>query len=249
MSNIKIAILNKSSVVSDAEIEKAVPAFQTQISRDFAPVWGIDADLKFFSSKEVISAGYWWCIVTDTSDVDGALGYHELTPEGNPISYVFAKSDLANNLSWTITMSHELLEMLADPNINLTVLAESKYGLGKLYSYEVCDACEDDQFGYEINGVMVSDFVYPAWFESFRKEGSTKFDYKNLIHKPLDLLPGGYISLLDLNHPEKGWHQINAKLQEKHENHRCDHFYRRKNKFKHINLFKKIKRFFKKFFQ
>ena len=34
-----------------------------------------------------------------------------------------------------------------------------------------------DWFGKNIDGIMVSDFVYPSWFESFRKSNSTKFNF------------------------------------------------------------------------
>jgi len=43
---------------------------------------------------------------------------------------------------------------------------------GKIYALEVCDAVESDKLGYEIDGVMVSDFITPAWFEPTRDEPS-----------------------------------------------------------------------------
>ena len=54
----------------------------------------------------------------DDSDQAGALGYHDLTSAGLPMGKVFARTDLQNNLSWTVTVSHELLEILGDPMIN-----------------------------------------------------------------------------------------------------------------------------------
>jgi hypothetical protein len=66
--------------------------------------------------------------------------------------------------------------MLADPNINLTVFVQDADTTGTLYAYEVCDACEDDSLGYQINNVLVSDFVYTAWFAKFRMADSTPFD-------------------------------------------------------------------------
>ena len=108
-------------------------------------------------------AGTWWLVILDDSDQAGALGYHDLTPDGLPIGKIFAASDLKAGDSWSVTASHELLEMLADPNINLTVFVQDADTTGTLYAYEVCDACEDDSFGYKINSnVLVSDFVYPA---------------------------------------------------------------------------------------
>ncbi len=123
------------------------------------------------------------------------MGYHDLTSEGLPIRKVFAASDLKAGTSWTVTASHELLEMLVDPNISLTVFVQNSNAAGILCAYEVCDACEDDSLGYRIDNVLLSEFVYPAWFESFRTESSTQFDPLNKIQKPFDLLVNGYIGI------------------------------------------------------
>jgi hypothetical protein len=126
-----------------------------------------------------------------------------------PIGKVFAASDLKAGTSWSVTASHELLEMLADPNINLTVFVQNADTAGTLYAYEVCDACEDDRFAYKVNDVLVSDFVYPAWFESFRAEGSAQFDRGNQIQNPLGLLAGGYIGVFSVT-DGSGWQQETA---------------------------------------
>ena len=155
-------------------------------------------------------------MVLDNSDQAGALGYHDMTPDGLPLGKVFAATDLQFGTQWTVTASHELLEMLGDPAINLTALTMTNFDLnqnvvGRLYAYEVCDACEADPDGYDINGVLVSDFVYPAWFESFRQTGSTQFDHQLRITDPFQLLPGGYISVYDMT-SGTGWQQISRPL-------------------------------------
>jgi hypothetical protein len=38
----------------------------------------------------------------------------------------------------------------------------------------------------------MSDFVYPSYFESFRKPNSARFDYLNQVTEPFQILPGGY---------------------------------------------------------
>ncbi len=209
MANIKISLINESTVLSDADVRGIVPALQKQVSRDFAAVWGTDADLNFQPKGTAPSKGNWWLAFFDDSDSAGALGYHDLTADGLPLGKVFAGSDIKLNLSWSVTASHELLEMLGDPDINLVAFVQPDATTGTLYAYEVCDPCEDDQFGYNIDSVLVSDFVYPAWFESFRKPGSTQFDYQNKITKPFELLPGGYIGTFDVQ-SGSGWHQITA---------------------------------------
>jgi len=212
MANIKIAVINASTVLTDAQVQSVVPALQTQVHRDFAPLWGTDADLTFVPKGASPAPGAWWLVVLDNSDQAGALGYHDVTDEGMPLGKVFAASDLQAGDKWTVTASHELLEMLADPAINLTVFVQPTANTGTLYAYEVCDACEADQYGYEINGTMVSDFVLPAWFETFRAAGSTAFDYGKHINGPLQLLAGGYIGVFDVT-SGTGWHQITAQGQ------------------------------------
>jgi hypothetical protein len=208
MANIKIAIINASTVLTnDSEVQNVVAALQTQVTRDFAPAWGIDADLRLVPKGTQPAPGEWWLALLDDSDQAGALGYHDLSKEGLPLGKVFAKTDLTYGEKWSVTTSHELLEMLADPNINLTVFDESSSG-GRLFAYEVCDACEADNLGYQINGVQVSDFVFPSWFESFRKKG-TQFDQCKHIHKPFQLLKGGYIGVYDVK-SGSGWTQLTA---------------------------------------
>ena len=212
MSNIKVAVINASTVLKDAEVHKAVPALQAQVHDDFAPAWGVDADLIFVPKGTEPPSGAWWLGILDNSDQAGALGYHDLTNEGLPLGKVFAGTDLQYGSAWTVTASHELLEMLGDPDVNLTAYVEHSHGGMRLYAYEVCDACEADQYAYKINGVLVSDFVFPAWFEAFRKHSKTQFDRKEHIKKPFDLLPGGYIGVYDCPNGS-GWTQLTADLK------------------------------------
>jgi len=206
---IQISIINESTVLQDAEVAPVMAALQKQVTNDFRSAWGIDAELMMVPKAATPPPGSWWLVVLDDSDQAGALGYHDLTTEGLPIGKVFAASDLKAGNSWTVTASHELLEMLADPDINLTVFVQNANTTGRLYAYEVCDACEDDSLAYAIDGVLVSDFVYPAWFESFRTEGSTPFDRTGRLIAPLTLAPGGYIGVFEVN-SGSGWVQDTA---------------------------------------
>ena len=194
---VQISVINASTVLQDSEIKPVVDALQQQVTTDFLPPWGVNAQLTFFASGATPTPGTWWLSILDDSDQAGALGYHDLTPDGLPLGKVFAGTDLKVGNSWSVTASHELLEMLADPNINLTVLVQTNsQTAGTLYAYEVCDACEADNLGYKIGDVLVSDFVLPSWFESFRPSKSTLFDHQGKITEPLQLLPGGYIGCL-----------------------------------------------------
>jgi hypothetical protein len=207
---ITVSVINASSVLTDEECRPLVAALQKQVSRDFAPVFGTDATLAFVPHDATPASGTWWLSLLDNTDRAGVLGHHDLTPDGLPIGKSFAGTDKHYGHSWTVTASHELLEMLADPDVNLTVLAHPSQTESKLFAYEVCDPCQDDSFGYDIDGITVCDFVYPAYFQSFHPPGTAVFDHVGKLQKPVpEVLSGGYISAYDLN-STAGWHQMTA---------------------------------------
>jgi hypothetical protein len=207
VDSIQISVINATTVLADNEIQPVVDALQKQVNNEFRLAWGIDAKLTFVPNGIQPPEGTWWLTMLDDSDQAGALGYHDVTTEGLPLGKVFAGTDLKFGSEWSVTASHELLEMLADPNINLTVLVQSSDTAGRLYAYEICDACEADANAYKIGNVLVSDFVYPSWFEGFRAEGSTQFSQSDKIKAPFQLLAGGYIGVFDVN-SGSGWHQV-----------------------------------------
>jgi hypothetical protein len=186
-----ISVFNLSTVVTDQEIRGVVSALQHQLDRDFEPLWGRSAHLVQVPKGGTPDEAHWWCGIFDNSDVASALGYHDLTTKGLPLAKVFAATDMQYQLQWSVTMSHELLEMLGDPTINLT----AQVAQDELVAYENCDPVEADSLGYAIDGVQVSDFVTPAWF---MPGYGGPYDFKNHVHQPLELTPGGYISVLPL---------------------------------------------------
>jgi hypothetical protein len=218
MPKFNIAVWNKSSVLSDAQVQVVLPALQKQVTGDFAPIWGVDAQLSFVSGAVQPGPGLWWLVILDDSDQADALGYHDVTPEGLPQGKVFADSDIKNHLEWSGTASHELLEMLADPDINLAAYVPvlDQGAPTQFLAYEVCDACEADAYGYKIDGVAVSDFVYPAWFQPTAAKGSTQFDQTQSIAQPFQILPGGYALIFDTGNGN-GWQQVyGAKTEQRY---------------------------------
>jgi hypothetical protein len=209
-----IAFVNESTIPTDAEITSIVSALQTQVSRDFVPTWGKDANL-IVCDRAHVPTGAWVMAILDDSDQAGALGYHDITSSGLPLGKVFAKSDKEYGLSLSVTMSHETLEMLADPEINQVVFNQTTDSGGELYALEVCDAVEDDSLGYQINGILVSDFVLPDWFAPSLPSERTKYDFLGHLHGAVPtLLPGGYIGAFSIPNT-KGWTQIVAQEQGK----------------------------------
>jgi hypothetical protein len=199
-----IAITNQSTVLTDEQVIAVLPALQHQVSLDFYGIWGADCTLDFLAKDEEMIKGWWQIVIVDDPDQAGALGYHELSSVGTPLGKVFAKLDLSIGASWTVTLSHELLEMLVDPWINYMAQGAD----GKIYALEVADAVESDALGYPIDGVLVSDFITPSWFEP---TAADRYDFMRHVSSPFTLAPGGYISILS----GSGWTQVNADKSER----------------------------------
>lgn len=196
---IEVLVTNASTVVADDEVRALLPALQTQVSRDLSPIWsGTDAKL-FFESAGTAAADRWALVILDDSDQAGALGYHDLTANNQPVGKVFAKSDKDSGEDWGVTASHELCEMLVDPWINLLKFTTHS-GQPATTIEEVCDPVEGNS--YLIDGRAVSDFVLPAYYGTTE---APKYDHLGVLSAPMTLAPGGYLSLQDA---AGNWSQI-----------------------------------------
>ena len=157
---LQIAVINESTASADTDVQKMIPAFNTQWNNDLNSVWGVGAATFVFNPKQQApSAGSWWVVFLDNSDQGSALAYHDLTNEGLPISKVFVKTIQADNSSLSVGASHEICEMAVDPWLNSAYQDPQ----GIFWAGEICDPVEADHYGYQIGGILVTDFVTPNW--------------------------------------------------------------------------------------
>lgn len=207
---VDIFVVNKCSVLTDAEIQAVIPAVQAQVHEDFAPIWAsssatADATVQFIGKGHRVPHGTWPLYIMDNTNQPGALGYHNDT-HGRICGFVFAADDKRYNVSWTVDLTHELLEMLGDPTTRTLI----KLPDGRECLREVCDAVEDDNVAYTKGGVLVSNFVTPAYF--YEATGG-KFDFGGKLTAAAPALtPGGYLGIYD---PTSGqWTQVTARLED-----------------------------------
>jgi hypothetical protein len=180
-----VTVINKSTVVSELDARACAAALHVQLNRDFAPIWRIGGSVEY--GTKVSSKGM-ALYLFDDSDQANALGYHDVDSIGTPFGRVFARIDGQRNLNWTVTASHELLELMADP----FVFSAAPMTRSTWTALEVCDACEADALGYRIDGILVSDFLTPQWFGN---PGSSQFDFTKKLRTKFSLARGGYISV------------------------------------------------------
>ncbi len=196
----QIAVINESTVITDAEVQSMLAAFDQQWNKDLVPVWGVDAATFHFTPKgQTPAVGSWWLAFFDNSDQAGALAYHDLTNEGLPISKVFVRTLQADNASVSVGATHELCEMAVDPWLNSAY--QDRHGV--FWAGEVCDPVESDEYGYMIGNVLVTDFITPNWFG--HQHSQSDIDLKGHAHKAFEVLSGGYAQKFD---PRHGWTQV-----------------------------------------
>ncbi len=237
----QIAVINESTVTSaqfsDAVVQAMLPAFSQQWNKDLQSIWGVDTATFTFTPKgQKPAAGTWWAVFLDNSNQAGALAYHDLTNEGLPISKIFVKTILADNSSISVGATHELCEMAVDPWLN-SAYQDPK---GVFWAGEVCDPVEDDQYGYKIGNILVTDFITPNWFAHQHEKGT--IDFKSHANAAFEVLTGGYAQYFDA---KKGWQQITgskAKLSARAQAPEGSRRERRARRFEHPDKWKRSTR-------
>jgi hypothetical protein len=164
----EIAVFNDAKDPLGLDLDKLTAALQKFVTDYVAPVWGTPARLtktKGFKKKA------WAIVFLDVADAPNALAYHDLTPDGLPLSKVFIRTITQAKASLSVAASHELVEMLVDPAINLLSTGPDPKAA---YAYESADPVEADALSFKVNGFDMTDFVYPSYFEAFHKPKSTR---------------------------------------------------------------------------
>jgi hypothetical protein len=188
MFTIHVALVADTDAVSTREITRVAAALDKQVTRHFGPLWSVRATVDPVFSLEDIPVGYWRIVLRDRIKARGADGFHK-----NRFGQPFAVMALTD--SWSLTASHEVLEMLADPFGDRMVPGPSlKRGDGPVsYLVEVCDPPESEEFAYTVNDVLVSDFITPAFYDPAKVEG-VRYSFTGAVEHPRQVLEGGYIS-------------------------------------------------------
>ncbi len=197
-----LAVINFTTTLNDDEVLQAIHAVNRQINENFAPIWGYARTPQFFVpnfhpadpdtlAQEKVNADSVMYLV-DEASVKGALGFHDLNARDLPVGFVF----VLDPKDWTTTLSHETLELILDPTVNVLVPGPDPRNPGRtvLHSYEACDAVE--RLSYVIDGVRVSDFVTPSYFTRGEVPGKRN-DFLGVGVKSFGVTKGSHVAFLD----------------------------------------------------
>lgn len=203
-----ISIINLTrGKLADEVIQRAIRAINRQIAQDFEPYWSFGATLRLEGTATgkpakqhpVDMRGDAVIYLLRQIDADDAQGYHDTYDCGIP--YGFVLIDLELDPDWTVTLSHEALELVGDPQSNMLVKGPHPHDRMRrvFHWFEMCDAVQDEW--YEIDGVKVSNFVLPLYFTPGEQAGgrndflARRHDGKTL--PSFGINPGGYIGFYD----------------------------------------------------
>jgi len=215
---LNLVVVNLSTTIDDAAFAAAVAAVSLQVSRDFQPEWGRGATLNarrldLAGAQADVNGALDAVIYVGESASDptlgmaGAYGYHAQTYGKLPYAFIYLDVCAQYGEAWSCTLSHEVLELLADPTTVLTVSGPAPTGVGGegqtvAYVLEVCDPTQGDH--YEIDQVTVANFVTRSYFGMTGAAAATNF--LNLALSPFGVRPGGYVQYED----SAGPHQVNG---------------------------------------
>jgi len=197
---IQITLVDQTHSIDPALLHAAAIALNQQVSTDLPSKWpGIAAGVSVAPSIGALTPGAWPVFLVEKLP-PGEGGYH-LDKNNQPFAKVIAS---AHDDSWTIDASHEIIEMLVDPYGNRMHASQAIAINGAdsdvidadgVFNYlvEACDPCEANNYGYDIAGILVSDFITPNFYDATTTPG-TSYSFKGNITRPRQLLPGGYIS-------------------------------------------------------
>jgi hypothetical protein len=202
----RISIANVNGAVPDADLQAAVAAISSQVTRDFSPEWGVTAQLQAHSLSigqgkvpvQGIGDAVIYVGAAAQSPVGGAgslYGYHCENFSNVAYGFVFMDVCGVHGYSWTATLSHEVLETLADPTAALSVAGPDPNNPQSNVQYvlEVCDPVMGDL--YKVDGVDVANFVNRFYFGLLGP--AKRASFMDLPLEPFKLRPGGYYQFVD----------------------------------------------------
>lgn len=204
-----VALIDLSGRIPFGQLEAVSNAVQKQINLHASPYWldtenkPLSANLMVFRSLADIPAGAWIVTIENNIEPSNSTAVAQLASMNKVYSATLYGYHLLNNGlpyarilyvdNYSKVLSHEVLEMLVNPFLDRYIgieLYSEQAGLEKVIQ-EIADPVQTTT--YQIDGIEVSNFIYPSWYHATKISGE-RYDYLGLITEPKSLLEGGYKS-------------------------------------------------------
>jgi hypothetical protein len=186
-----LALVSTTKRVTLKELSRVAEALNVQLAQHFRPEWNIEAQVIPFANSKKVPDNYWPITIRDKI-AEGMWSYHSVSGNRPFVEVAYGKF-------WTLSASHDMMEMLVDPKLNRQVNAPSVVPGEKrtvTFPVQICDPCANPKNGYRINGVLVADFsTQDFWDHTSTREGG--YSYLGALTRPFQVLPGAYLSWVD----------------------------------------------------
>jgi hypothetical protein len=184
-----LAVVNLSTKATDAQVSTWVSAIQQQVNNEVAQEWGNTVTMVIIPNNVTPPQADWYAGIFDNTDQAGALGWHAVGKNNEPLIEVFVETSQQSGVDPATVLSHEVIESIGDANADTIVQnCLTMTGQTCVMFRELCDPVENNS--YQVNGTNVSDFVTKNWFV---QNSQGPWDHLAATTKAFDVLSGGYM--------------------------------------------------------
>lgn len=179
-----IVIENKSKLLDDAHGFLVTESIKTLLPT-FCSDWNVKVPelsyltrtrMEFFHAPQAV-----FVTITDMKQTGSHPAFHSILSR-KPYGTIFAKSIVEMNTP-EITISkficHEIFEILVNPTLERNIFG---------FEAEVCDPVQLNTV--MVNGIQLSDWVLPSWFQPNSKR---PYNHTDTLLQPRTIDKGGYI--------------------------------------------------------
>lgn len=200
-----ISVINTTDLDRE-DVQHTLRAVNRQLQEDFRRHWHTFVELRLEGwtgepldpNRPFNMRGDAVIYLLDGHTNTSALGYHAVTHSGIPYGFVFPSLSKELGEHWSVTLSHEALELALDPEVNRLVQGPhpnpAEGGRLVYHWYELCDAVQGET--YKIDGVRVSNFLLPLYFTE-SEEHVNHNDFLGCGIPSFGVRPGGYVGFFD----------------------------------------------------
>lgn len=185
-----IAVIPRGFTPDAGRFAQIVHAVNVQVQKDFTPAWHIAASVGYFPRLQDAPPGSSFVLVApDVKEQEGSH-FSPCATDEPP----FALVSYTNDETWSVLLSHEILEMLVDPGNQYFESGPDPDNQSRQAKFlvEICDPCMGHSYvNEEAPGIQVADFCLRAYYGL---EAGSQMTHRKNIDAPFTVARGGYLT-------------------------------------------------------
>ncbi len=209
MSTLVVGLASRTESLTYDDIAPVAEAIDQQVRNEFGDAWSIDGSVIALKDPDGIQDGVMPVYIVEGGLPRDLVGLHHAGD--SKASQKLPYANVLHTDLWSMTASHEVLEMLVDQNGDRFQTGREVSidpGTGRIvdlpnkveYLVEICDPVQSQACAYSIgNDVVLSDFYGPGYFSDAPTGPGPYFSQSKALKFPRRVLNGGYLTWKDAN--------------------------------------------------